>query len=180
MHLVIYTLLLFFLCSFKEVDDEENPALFHHVNVITGEVNLAFQDTIVESAFPLMIQRGYTSAGAFEKDESNLDLFLKNLRKGFIIQGGWSFFPHTHLLVQPGLDEEGYQVFASDPSGNMTEYEYDRRIKKSEFSLRAKPKKGKGFGKICGRTDRNNSFIHMDDQKGWATLFLPDGTKQYF
>jgi RHS repeat-associated protein len=180
MNLLIYALLFFFLCSFKEVDDEENPALFHHVNVITGEVNLAFQDTVVESAFPLLIHRGYTSAGALEKDADNIDLLLKNLRKGFVIQGGWSFFPHTHLLVQPGLDEKGYQVFASDPSGNITEYEYDKKIKKSAFCLRAKPKKGKGFGKICGRSDRNNSFMHMDDQKGWATLFFSDGTKQYF
>ncbi|MBI3237155.1 MAG: hypothetical protein HYZ48_05610, partial [Chlamydiales bacterium] len=96
MNILLFLLALipsFLQSSWEELFQEEDPTSFHHVNVITGHLNLSFQDTVVESAIPLSITRTYSSTGALEREAGNHDLLLKKIRKGWSIQGGWDLVP---------------------------------------------------------------------------------------
>ncbi|MEN9654533.1 MAG: hypothetical protein RL235_645 [Chlamydiota bacterium] len=87
---LLLALLVFGGLAFAEDDD---PSIFHHVNVITGNLNVAFQDGVVQGAQPIVISRTYSSSGALERTPQNFDRILQGLRKGWLVQGGWSFFP---------------------------------------------------------------------------------------
>jgi hypothetical protein len=65
-----FLILFLIFTSFLRADwdqlfsQEEDPSLFHHVSVITGNLNLSFQDTVIQGAKPLPVMRTYSSAGA--------------------------------------------------------------------------------------------------------------------
>jgi len=111
---------------FSEGDD---PAIFHHVNVITGNLNLSFQDALIQGAKPIPIHRSYTSSGALERTPENTDLIFKYLRKGWMVQGGWSLFPHENMLIETPLNRKEYKVYLSEPSGSMITYAYSHNKK---------------------------------------------------
>src|SRR5690242_14879206 len=92
--------------------DDKDPSVYNHVDVISGNLNLAFQDGISKGGISLPIIRAYTSAGALEKDkESNFDLYLKSLRGDWIIQGGWNFFSHADLLINKNGFHKDYLIY---------------------------------------------------------------------
>ncbi len=109
-----------FLQASSDLFEDENPSLFHHVNVITGDLNLHMEDAEVVGAKPLSILRSYSSSGSLERTSDHSDLKLKNLRGGFLIQGGWSFFPHANLLIRPGYHRKHFEAYVSDPQGDLT------------------------------------------------------------
>ncbi len=98
-------ILLLFLLFFSSLradwdqlfSEDEDPSLFHHVNVISGNLNLCLEDTVIEGAKRLPIFRTYSSAGALENPQLNDD--LKDERGGWIVQGGWNFIPHANLWI---------------------------------------------------------------------------------
>lgn len=44
-------------------EGSQDPTLFHHVNVITGDLNICIEDGTVQEANLLPIMRTYSSAG---------------------------------------------------------------------------------------------------------------------
>ncbi|MCX6991324.1 MAG: hypothetical protein NTX49_09745 [Chlamydiae bacterium] len=166
--------------EFDSRDDEENPALFHHVNVITGDLNVILEDTVVQGAKTLPIIRTYSSAGALERDEDDIDLYLKRVKRGFIIQGGWSYFPHTHMLIRPGQRAANYTAYIADKSGAITTYEFSNKGGKHEVILKAKPSSSKTFGKISGKDSKDKSYLRLHELNGEATLYLADGSQLHY
>lgn len=83
------------ICAHAEWDhlfsEDEDSSLFHHVNVITGNLNLCLQDGVVQGAKSIPLFRTYSSSGALERSWRKSDLELREQR-GLLIQGGWSFF----------------------------------------------------------------------------------------
>ena len=64
----------------------EDPTIFHHVNVITGNLNLSFNDTMKSSGINIPLFRTYSSAGALERTKENTDLLLKGYKRGCSFQ----------------------------------------------------------------------------------------------
>ena len=173
-------LISFFLFSFSFPDDEENPCLFQHVNLISGQLNLIMEDGQVEGAIRLPINKAYSSAGALEIDADESDLFLKKLRQGFIIQGGWSLFPQTHMLIRPSRRKEGYVAYVTDKSGSVCIYDVEKKEGHNHVILRPSKKYAKTYGKISGKFNRKQSFIRLNEKEGKATLHLADGSRFFY
>lgn len=176
----LFLLLTSLIRAELDSDDDENPALFHHVNVITGDLNVILEDTVVQGAKTLPIIRTYSSAGALERDKDDTDLYLRNVKKGFIIQGGWSYFPHTHMLIRPGFRKESYVAYIADKSGAITTYEVSEKEGKHGVILKAKPSSSKTYGKISGKDSKDKSYLRLHETKGEATLYLPDGSQLHY
>ena len=155
--------------------DNEDPSLFHHVNVISGNLNLSFQDTVVQGAKSLSVMRTYTSAGALERSSANLDLFSKRLRGGWLIQGGWNFFPHTNLLLEIARRKELYNVYLPERGGNLIHYTYSHHDGKHIVYFKPEPKNNHSAGSLSARTNIENYSLRFNFKSGEAVLFLPDG-----
>lgn len=178
-------LLLFLLfTSFLRADwdqlfsDEEDPSLFHHVNVITGNLNLCLQDAVIEGSKPLPIFRTYSSAGALEPPELNEQ--LKEARGGWLIQGGWNFLPHTNLLIDVRLFLKEFKLYLAEPSGNLIPYTYSG--KDNDHVLIFKPEKGFGqcSGTLSAKTNVSNHVLKLNAKRGEAILYLPDGGSRIY
>ena len=160
--------------------EEENPAIFHHVHVISGDLQLSLQDAVIQAARPLPILRTYSSCGAYERTADDMDLLLKKIRGGFLVQGGWNIFPHANLLIEGTRSEKNIKIFAADKSGAITTYVYSHWNKstKSKHAFYLRPEKSSSpcFGKIGGRSNPQNSYIHLDCEEGEISLYLGDGS----
>jgi RHS repeat-associated protein len=156
--------------------EDEDPTLFHHVNVITGNLNLCMQDGVVQGVTPLPLMRTYTSSGALERSFNNLDVFLKYLRKGWLIQGGWNFFPHTNLLVEFSHNRKEAKAYLAEKSGNLVTYFYSHKA--SEHTLAFKPQQSSHT--LSARSNVGNNRLHITQKTGEAVLFLPDGGERIY
>ncbi|MCX6987961.1 MAG: hypothetical protein NTZ52_00390 [Chlamydiae bacterium] len=177
---LLHILLCCLLWSFSDPDDEENPALFHHVNVVTGSLHLSVQDAVVAGAKNLNIPRTYTSLGALEKDRKDTDLRLKNIKNGFIIQGGWSLFPQTHAFITCPRATRNYTVYIAGEGGSMTPYVFAKTDGAHHVILRPKRSEGKGFGKLSGKSNQNQNYFRLNEKKGRGRLHLPDGSVLHY
>lgn len=106
--------------------ENEDSTVFHHVNVITGNLNISFQDAVIQGAQPILISRTYSSSGALERTSKNFDLILRAMRGGWLVQGGWNLLPHVNLLIETSHDRRKFKVYLPEPSGNMISYAYSR------------------------------------------------------
>ena len=170
---------LFFRISASEIDffHEEDPCLYQHVNVITGQLNLHFQDAKIESEVPLCLSRGYSSLGGLEKNKTNFDLKLKELRGGFLIQGGWNFFSYTNLLVYQSKTGV-VKAYVAEPDTCMINYEFSKELGKKQYLLKPNIKMRRCFGNISARNNISNNELQLNSDEGVAILQLPDGTKE--
>lgn len=153
---------------------EEDLALFHHVNVITGNLNLCLQDGIVRGAKSIPLLRTYTSAGALERIPSNFDIVEKVMRKCLLSQGGWNLFPHTSLTIEPALKIKQYKAFLAEPSGSMIAYHYHEE-KGHKISLKPENRVSQQCGILSGRTNPENYLLQIHPKKGEAILYLANG-----
>jgi RHS repeat-associated protein len=158
--------------------DEEDPTLFHHVNVITGNLNLHMQDTVIEGAKPLPVFRTYSSAGALESLE--LNQILQKERGGWLIQGGWNILPHANLLIDLMLEPKDFLLYLPEPNGNLVPYVFKSR--RGDHIFIFKPDKGFGqcSGTLSAKTNSGNNILELDLKNGEATLFLPDGGTRFY
>lgn len=159
---------------------DEDPTLFHHVNVITGNLNLAFEDGVVSGAKSLPIIRTYSSAGALERTKSDFDIKLKELNHGWLIQGGWNYFPYTNLLIEPACRKEDFIAYLPEKGGNPIRYKYHHRHKSNPYLIFLKADGGSNSSHFTARTDPQNNWLILDLQSGWARLSLPDGGKRTY
>ena len=180
--LLFFLLFPFFLHAAWDplFSEDEDPALFEHVNVITGSLNLFLQDTVVQGSKPIPIFRTYTSAGALERTHDNQDLILKSLRGGWKIQGGWTFFPHADLLIESARKHQDFRVYLAEPNGNVISYSYSHRESSHTIFLKPEVHSGQISGILTARTHPKNNLLRINLKKGTATLFLPSGGKRFY
>ena len=162
--------------SFFPGDDD--PCIHRNVNVITGQLNLSFIDTIVQGPVPYPIVRTYSSSGAFEKDPGNQDRILFALQKGVAIQGGWSFLPHLHLLIERDHSKKTCKATLSETSGTIA-YSYSHQIKENVYML--SPTKGPVLTTtLSARNNPLNYHLKLEVKKGRAVLYLPTGGSRVY
>ncbi len=145
--------------------------------MITGSLNLSSQDALIQGAIPIPIVRTYSSSGALERSKNNTDLLFKAVRQGWVIQGGWSLFPHENLLIQTHADRTAFKVHLSEPNGSSITYAYSHIDKASKHIIVLKPTHSisQSSGKLSSRNNPQNNLLKLDLKAGSATLFLPDG-----
>src|SRR5690242_11820580 len=100
MHFLIFILLLpLVLCAQSDelFPEDADLTLNTHVNVISGHLNLHFQDALIHGAVPLSLTRTYSSAGALEKHSELIR--LQDGTANWILQAGWSMLSHLNLLM---------------------------------------------------------------------------------
>ncbi len=156
--------------------EDEDSSLFHHVNVVTGNLNLCLQDGLVQGAKSIPLFRTYSSGGALERHWSNGDLDLRDER-GLLIQGGWSFFPHVNLLIEIEKKQKNTRAYLQERGGNFVEYGHARRVedRKSIRMLKPMLKEGQCSGILSARTNPQNNRLLINLREGYAILYLPDG-----
>jgi RHS repeat-associated protein len=162
---------------FNENDD---PAMVHHVNVISGHLNLAFQDVTAQGAVSIPLRRTYSSVGAHHCAGSNYGAYFS--QQGWGISVGWKLMPHTHLSIFPHLNKKWHKISITEPGGNEISYEYIHRQEGSKHRLFFKPK---GFivqaaGRLSARTNPYNNLLDFDQEAGVAVLYLPDGGERIY
>lgn len=189
-----FFLFIFPFCLFAEINElfssDEDPTVFHHVNVISGQLNLSIEDTRLQGAHPFPLMRTYTSSGALESTEESSDLFFKALRRDWLIQGGWNFIPHANLLVFLGEHSfKGAKFRLAEPSGNIISYTYSHKefIKDRTHYYYYKPEKKSGAhtGPLSARHDSQNNLLRVWVNKNYpnqfeVTVFLSDGGIRHY
>ena len=159
----------------KIFSGNEDPVLFHHVNVISGHLNLSLSDGEVQGAKSLPLTRTYTSAGALERTINQPDLILKTLRGGWLIQGGWGYFPHANLLIEPSSKVKNYKAYLAQPNGTLITYSFSHKEDKNTLYLKPDKALTPGSSDKSARTNPRNNLLLLELKTGKATLTLPDG-----
>lgn len=158
--------------------EDEDPTLYHYVNVITGNLNLCIEDGVIQGAKPLPIFRTYSSAGALESRDVNADLQLE--RESWLFQGGWNFLPHANLWIDLSIKSEYFKIYLAEPSGNLVSYSYSHA--KNDHTLIFKP--GTDFGQysgaLSGKHAIQNHVLELHQKSGTAILYLPDGGSRFY
>ena len=157
----------------------EDPTVAHHVNVISGNLSLSLLDTVVQGPIPLPIMRSYSSSGALERDRKDNDRLLNALQQGKAIQGGWSFLPHLHLLIERKIPEETCKAYLGEGPG-FVEYRYCKTEGKYTYILVPLKSPPKHSGSISARNNLFNYRLHIEAQIGRATLYLPTGGSRIY
>lgn len=165
--------------------ENEDLSLFHHVDVISGQLNISFQDGIVQGAVPFPIIRTYTSGGILEKLN---DKWYRKICKGLILQEGWNFLPHINLLFtmnslggqythnKKHVDKGNLKAYLPEVSGHMIAYEYETCSEKNNIvHLKPAHDHGQYSGNISGRNNPYNNRLRVDFKKGVAILLMPNG-----
>lgn len=162
--------------------ENEDPAIFHHVNVITGNLNISFEDVLVEGAQSIPIFRTYSSSGALERSSNNFDLILEGIREGWLIQGGWNLLPHANLLLDPSYNRKEFKAYVSAPNGSQVSYSYSHKQEGAKHVIFLKPTQSANqvSGKLSSRTNAQNNLLQLDLKRGIAILFLPDGGRRTY
>jgi YD repeat-containing protein len=159
--------------------DSEDPALFHHVNVMTGNLNLSFQDALVQGAKPLPINRTYTSAGAL--DSPDRQAIINKVHDSWMIQGGWNFLPHIDLLIQLSERIKDFKFYLQEPGGSLIGYTFDhKRSDGRTYVYRASKEILKNAMVYNGRQNLHKYKLAFDKKTGKATLHLPDGSYRIY
>jgi hypothetical protein len=162
---------------FKESSD---PAWVHNVNVVTGTLQLAFEDHRVEGVVPIHLVRTYSSSGATERSYRK-DSDLKNIDLIWQLDNGWELFPHLQLLVDPRRSgETNLRVYAKEPSGEMIAYAPLSNESKHVAILKPEKKRGSSSGIISGRLNPNNHRLRINYKEGTAIIYLADGGKRIY
>lgn len=184
---LLFLLLLIPRFGFSYFDEifsgDEEFSHFHHVNVITGHFNFPFQDALILGAKPIPILRNYSSSGALEKTYREYsDLYYKSMHHGWIIQGGWSLFPHEHLLLETCHKRENDKVYSSEPNGSRIIYVYSHKKAGTKHTIVFKPtcEISQFAGKLGRRINPQNNCLEIDLKEGVATLFLPNGGSRIY
>ncbi|MBX7065871.1 MAG: hypothetical protein K1X28_01450 [Parachlamydiales bacterium] len=182
MKFILYSLFLFphfLIANFDEFFSEnEDPAHFHHVNVITGHLNLTFHDASILGARSIPISRTYSSSGALEYSYlEDPDLFYRGMRRGWIVQGGWSLYPHEHLLIETNRKREEFKIYISEPNGSMITYAYSHQKERCKHTVFFKPSKNisQFSGRLGRRSNPQYNLLEIDLEAGVAILYLPNG-----
>lgn len=160
------------LLLFGSFSDEDDPLHYCHVNVITGHLDLQFDDLQLKSPIPFRLTRNYTSTGALERTADDFDLKLKEFRNSpWMLQGGWSLLPHAHMFYQSNGSKKKLYLCEKN-SGHLVPYV---RTGKGRHSVHFHPKNQstRSSGNLSSRKALRNNRLALRHNK--AELHLPDG-----
>ena len=179
---IIFFFFLFFplllLADWDNIfSDDEDPIICNHVNVISGSLSLAYRDMILKGAVPYPLIRTYSSSGAFER-QRDTDLNMRKIRRGLIVQGGWSWLPHVNLFCN--TFDGTFRIYLAEPSGNLVMYEYAYTEKKKLYVFKPVLKDGQHAGTLSGRSNPQNNIIKRDDNQNTFHVYLADGGERIY
>ncbi len=168
--ILIFTLPLYiWTASGDFFSSSEDPVINNHVNMITGKLQLSFEDHVVQGAVPLPLRRTYTNYGQTKESHSKWNF-----------SEGWSFFSHTHLyLNKPGPLFEAEIV---EMSGTRVTYKERLYYKGRKGIMYMKPHKyaKQNTDAMSYREDYRNNLLEYDKKRDRIKLTLADGTiRQY-
>lgn len=180
LYLLLFMIPLYLFSEWDQFfSSDEDPTIFHHVNVMSGQLNLAVQDSVLQGAHPFALSRTYSSGGVFERNRFRTDLISKGLRGGgLFVQGGWSFLPHANLeVISPGVqvDFKKMNFRLPEPSGAVLSYFYERREKGKHhtyYYYKPERKIGACTGVLSSRTDPQNNLLRVDVEHDHPDRFL--------
>lgn len=169
--------LLCLLPLFLRADAEsegEDLGLYHHVNVVTGDLNLMCQDAFVRGAKPLFLTRTYTSTGALERKRGQSSFDLETMRGLPVMQGGWGWFSHVNMYVEPTENDKNRVIYIPEKSGGFTCYTYQG--KEQELAVyKPERKGGRCTGTISARNNPQHNILRFCPINNRGVLYLPDG-----
>ncbi len=145
--------------------DGDDPSLFHHVNVISGNLVLCMQDVVVNGAVPISLMRMYSSTGAL--DNSGFD--------SMHMRGGWDYLPYINLLIEPYYKKEGFKAFLAEPNGNVIPYNFSHKENDDLIYLKPNQNLSKTISITSARNNPYNNYLCLNLKSGNATLYLPNG-----
>jgi RHS repeat-associated protein len=178
--LLLYTTCLFsseILPSFAKSD------VYRYVNVISGQLNLNFEDAKVQAGKPLYIRRNYTSSGALERARDGAEEFFGNAGGSDFIGKGWSLFPQLHLFITTKNSWRGHEwteILAKEPNGTLVRYKYKGKEKKHILSFEATGDYPVIDGQFTAKNKPSNNRLILNFKTGRATIFLPSGGKRIY
>ncbi len=136
-------------------DGSEDPSFFQHVHVISGQLNLSLQDAVVKGVASFPLTRTYLG-----DLEQNTDVELKDLRGGWLVEGGWHMLPHTSLLMVRGDTIRKSKIYLPEESGTIRTYFFAQE----DF-----------FGSIYYQDEDKEKTLSFDPRAKKITLKLPKG-----
>jgi RHS repeat-associated protein len=169
------------LSNWEELfNDDSDPSLVNHVNVISGNLQIFSEDAIVSGAVPIHLTRSYSSIGANERAEKK-EYSTKKYDLIWKMEGGWNFLPHLQMLVDPRANGgKGLVVYAKEPSGEMLTYKVVHQKELFDLTLKPEKRSGPSFGAISGRLNPNNNILNINYKEGSAILHLANGGKRIY
>jgi hypothetical protein len=139
----------------------DDSVMNHHVNVITGKMQLSFQDHLVHGAVPLALQRSYT----------NYEV-TKNTYPRWSFTQGWSFLSHTHLYIN--RNGNNYEAEIIESSGGLLTYVVES-FPKGSVIMKPKVHENQNSDAKSYRANENNSRLILDRENEVARLELASG-----
>jgi len=183
----------FLVSSVDSFFEDEDPTLYHHVNVISGHLQLALQDTKLKGPVPFALRRTYSSTGPLERNQGDSDRISKISREcEWMLGGGWTLLPEAHLMILTNdfcKERENNHLtnrhgkptccYADlrDKAGNRLVYTCESHGE--ELILRASPERNPSLIGVEPRKNLKNSFLKLVDSQ-LAILYLPDGGERYY
>ena len=152
----------FGFCIEDPFNGEADPVICHHVNVITGKLQLDFVDHVIRGAVPLTLQRSY----------SNYHL-TKLAHPKWQFTEEWSFFSHTYLYT------EGDTAEIIESNGEKVTYFKGKRIHNGWVYNPSYQSKEQSAA-TSYRTNIGNNRLVFDTKNKTARLFLPNGGQRLY
>ena len=146
------------LCASSDLlfSEEEDPALYHHVNVISGDLTLCFQDLQIPGAVAHSLVRTYTSGDALHQasgEKSN----HKGIYYSWRMEGGWELIPHAKLFY--GVTGVFVSRFTlTEKNGSVLHY-----IPKKEGVYEPVPPETQNLSNLNARMNPQNNRLHYDN-----------------
>lgn len=152
----------------------DDPIINNHVNVITGRLQLSFQDHVVQGASPLPLRRTYTNHGQTKTSHSRWNF-----------TEGWCFFSHTHLYLREMgdlIDLNSRNRFVAEivemNGGKIVFYERNRtrkRVYMTPYGYDNQDSDVKSY-----RDDPKNHRLEFIRRKGRIEVFLANGGTRHY
>ncbi len=131
---------------------EEDPSFFEHVHVISGQLTLSLQDAVVNGAASFPLTRTYLG-------NSTPDIELKDLRGGWLVQGGWHMLPHTTLFMVNDEDRKKSKIYLAEQNGDVKTYFYFGQQEQNVISYQ----------------EEGGKILYLDERSETILLYLPRG-----
>ena len=161
---IFYGLIFFplfgFCVSVNLFDSADSKVVNHHVNVITGKLQLDFVDHVVRGAVPLTLQRSYSNYSSTKLHHDKWQFTEE-----------WSFYSHTHLYT------EGDTAEIIESNGQKTTYYKGKRIRNGFLYA---PAYNQESSAKSYRTNLSNNQLVFDTKKKTAKLYLADGGQRLY
>ncbi len=173
--------------------EDADPALFHHINVVTGDLNLNFEDISIGGVITYTVPRTYVSRGFSPYYDEVSERKKEITESPWIFRSGWTLLAHGHLHLQ-GIREE---TFIRDGDGHRPFYYYSfwpsitekdgstlqyftkgSYLSNGEKEYFPNEQRGKKSPHPNPRRDPLNNRLILE--KGKATLLRSDGSEWHY